>query len=362
MNSLLLLAFICVSFDALHNNYFTLMTLVTFVRMLLFPFSVLYGGIVTLRNLLFDAGILKATSFDMPIICVGNLSVGGTGKTPQIEYLIRLLQNDYKVAVLSRGYKRKSKGFVLAKKKSKVSDLGDEPFQYHKKFDKIKVAVDGNRVEGVQKLLEKKPNTQIVLLDDAYQHRKIKAGYQVLLTSYSGLFYNDFMMPTGNLRELWWGKKRANAIVVTKCPEAISEQEQKNIRNKIAPKAHQQVYFSSISYANTVKGIKELDLESFKEEKIVLVTGIANPEPLTTYLTSLGIEFEHLNFPDHHNFSVKELKDIHKNSLTQKVLTTEKDYVRLQAEVSNLYYLPIEVKFLNNKAAFDKGIRDYLNS
>lgn len=347
--------------ECLLNNYFTLMTPVSAIRVLLFPFSVVYGGVVSVRNKLFDVGFLKSTGFDLPIICVGNLSVGGTGKTPQIEYLIRLLQDEHKVAVLSRGYKRKSKGFVLAGKKTTVAELGDEPFQYHQKFSKVKVAVHGDRVEGVQKILKKKPKTELILLDDAYQHRKIKAGYYILLTSYSCLFYKDFMMPTGNLRELWWGKNRANTIVVTKCPKDLSEKEQEEITKKIAPKSHQQVFFSTVAYAKKVKGTDEFKLQKLQDEKVILVTGIANPKPLTEYLTRMEIEFEHMNFPDHHNFSVKELREIHEKSLKHKILTTEKDYVRLVSEVGNLYYLPIEIKFLNRQDQFDASIRNYIN-
>ncbi|MGY6650504.1 tetraacyldisaccharide 4'-kinase [Wenyingzhuangia sp. IMCC45574] len=332
------------------------------LRILLFPFSVLYGGIVTLRNVLYDVGALKSTSFKIPVICVGNLSVGGTGKTPQIEYLIRLLKDESKVAVLSRGYKRKSKGFVLAGKKSTVADLGDEPFQYHQKFKEIQVAVNGDRVEGVTKILEKKPKTAVVLLDDAYQHRKIKAGFHILLTSYSGLFYKDFMMPTGNLRELWWGKKRADVIIVTKCPSDLTEKEQQTIVAKIAPEKHQQVFFTKVAYAKKVKGTDEFKLGKLKGEKIVLVTGIAKAKPLTDYLTKVGLDFEHLEFPDHHNFTVKELKEIHEKSMKYKILTTEKDYVRLQSEVNNLFYLPIETEFLNKSEVFDASILKYIKA
>lgn len=338
------------------------MILISIVRILLFPLSVLYGIIVAIRNFLFDVKVVKSTSFDVPVICVGNLSVGGTGKTPQIEYLIRLLQDNFNVAVLSRGYKRKSKGFVLADTNTTVADLGDEPYQYFKKFKKINVAVHGNRVEGVQNILSKNNNTEVVLLDDAYQHRKIKPGYQILLTSYHNLYYHDFMMPTGNLRELWWGKKRANIIIVTKCPENLSETEQHKVVKKIKPKQSQTVLFSKIKYASIVKGTKEFDVQHLTKEKIIVVTGIANPKPLTDYLTELGVEFEHMRYADHHNFSVNEIKDIHEKSINHKILTTEKDYVRLQEEVTNLYYLPIETAFLNKKQVFDSLVLKYINS
>lgn len=336
------------------------MFLLRLLRILLFPLSVLYGVIVSVRNLLYDVCILKSSTFKKPLITVGNLSVGGTGKTPQIEYLIRLLQNKYNVAVLSRGYKRKSKGFVLADKNATVLSLGDEPFQYHQKFDKIQVAVNGDRVEGVTKILETKPNTEVILLDDAYQHRKIKAGYQILLSSYDSLFYNDFMMPTGNLRELWWGTKRANVIIVTKCPKSLSATEQQKIINRLKPKKQQKVFFSTISYANEIKGSNALLLKGFVKQKITVITGIAKPKPLLDYLRSLGANFEHLEFPDHHHFTKDELNTIQQKGKNSKILTTEKDYVRLVHDIDELYYLPIETKLLNNAEVFDKEILSFV--
>src|SRR6187402_1934602 len=190
-----------------------------FLRKILFPFAILYGFITSIRNFLFDKGILKAYSFDLPVIAVGNLSVGGTGKTPQIEYLIRLLSDKYKVATLSRGYKRQSEGFVLASPASDALQLGDEPFQFYKKFRNIQVAVDANRKNGIEQLLSDSNSPEIILLDDAFQHRKVKAGFYILLTSYGDLFCNDYMLPTGNLRESRSGAQRANIVIVTKCPQ-----------------------------------------------------------------------------------------------------------------------------------------------
>ena len=336
------------------------MNFITILRILLFPFSVLYGIIVSIRNLFFDWGVLKSTTFNLPIITVGNLSVGGTGKTPQIEYLIRLLQNKHQIAVLSRGYKRKSEGFVLANDSTTVEELGDEPFQFYKKFSKVEVAVNGNRVEGVEQILKFKPKTDLILLDDAYQHRKIKAGYQILLTAYSDLFYNDFMMPTGNLRELWWGKNRADVIVVTKCPVDLSIEEQHKITQKIKPLKHQQVFFTSIGYSSVLKGSEEIALEELKNYEVVLITGIAKPSPLVNYLESKGIEFEHLKFPDHHHFTINEIKMIQVKSKKSKIVTTEKDYVRLEKEIQELYYLPIETVFLNKQEIFDEEILNFV--
>src|SRR6478752_5452103 len=196
------------------------------LRKILFPFAVLYGFITSIRNFLYDNNLLKSYSFDLPIIAVGNLSVGGTGKTPQIEYLIRLLSPKYKVATLSRGYKRKSEGFVLADETSNAEILGDEPFQFFQKFKNIQVAVDANRKNGIEQLLSQSEKPEVILLDDAYQHRKVKAGFYILLTTYDDLFCKDFILPMGNLRESRRGAKRADVVIVTKCPSTITKQKQ----------------------------------------------------------------------------------------------------------------------------------------
>ncbi|ANW97483.1 tetraacyldisaccharide 4'-kinase [Wenyingzhuangia fucanilytica] len=333
----------------------------TILRILLLPFSVLYGIIVSFRNLMYDFGFFKSTSFDIPIITVGNLSVGGTGKTPQIEYLIRLLQDKTNIAVLSRGYKRKSKGFVLANENTTVEELGDEPFQFYQKFSKINVAVNGDRVAGVKQLLKLQAKTNLILLDDAYQHRRIKAGYQILLSAYADLFYKDFMMPTGNLRELWWGKNRADVIVVTKCPKDLSVEEQLKITAKINPSNKQKVFFTTIAYAPVLKGSKKIALEDLQHKKVILITGIAKPEPLLTYLKSKEITFEHLAFPDHHHFTIDEIKTIQQKGKEATILTTEKDYVRLEKEIEELYYLPIETVFINNQKLFNEQVEQYVN-
>ena len=246
------------------------------VRFLLFPFAALYYLITSFRNFLFDKKVLKSTSFSIPVIIVGNLSVGGTGKTPQIEYLIRLLSDTFKIAVLSRGYKRKTKGFFWVHKNASVDEVGDEPLQFFKKFKNIHVAVDESRVHGIQQLLEnQKP--EVVLLDDAFQHRKLKGSFYILLTSYANLFVNDFLLPVGNLRESGSGAKRANTIIITKCPKDLSEKEQQKIIKKIKPLKNQRVFFTEISYSETVKGNDNMNLQDLVDFEILLVTGIANP-------------------------------------------------------------------------------------
>jgi tetraacyldisaccharide 4'-kinase len=331
------------------------------LRYILFPFSILYGFITSIRNFFFDKGILKSTSFDVPVIAVGNLSVGGTGKTPQIEYLIRLLSDKYKVATLSRGYKRKSEGFVLANETSNAEILGDEPFQFYQKFPNIQVAVDANRTNGITQLLSQKEKPEIILLDDAYQHRKVKAGFYILLTSYGDLYADDFMLPTGNLRESRNGASRANMVIVTKCPKDLSVEKQDEIRNKLNLVCSQQTFFTFIDYDDSIYGKEEkIAISNIKNESKLLLAGIAKPTPFFDHLKNEKDEC--LVFPDHHHFSDSDLEMIQNKAESRKIITTEKDYVRLKDSklVSQLYYLPIKSTFINNKQNFDATILEYL--
>lgn len=331
------------------------------LRKLLFPFAILYGFITSIRNFLFDKGILKSTSFDLPVIAVGNLSVGGTGKTPQIEYLIRLLSDKYKIATLSRGYKRKSEGFVLANENSNAEILGDEPFQFHQKFPNVMVAVDANRANGIQQLLSKDEKPEIILLDDAYQHRKVKAGFYILLTSYGDLYTDDFMLPTGNLRESRSGAARANIVVVTKCPKILTEEEQTKIRLKLKLNAAQQVFFTFIDYDMVIFGKNEkIAVNEIKSESKLLLAGIAKPKPFFDCLKNESDEC--LTFPDHHHFSDADLDAIRNKANGRKIITTEKDYVRLKDSelVDQLYYLPIKSSFINHQQDFDATILEYV--
>lgn len=323
-----------------------------FVRFLLFPLAILYDVITTIRNFLFDIGFLKSTAFPIPIIVVGNLSVGGTGKTPQIEYLIRFIKNELKVAVLSRGYKRKTKGFVLLNKTHKTVDVGDEPLQYFKKFDQITVAVEANRVEGIQRLM-KNTSPEIILLDDAYQHRKVKGSFYILLTKFDDLFTDDFLLPTGNLRESSTGAKRSDVIVVTKCPEDLSNQKQEEIKIKFK-KFDKSVFFTTISYGNIMCSNKKIKVDELKDYSVLLITGIANPAPLVNFLEQKKINFKHLEYADHHYFSSSEIQEIKKefNDLKHQnkiLLTTEKDYTRLESALDSLFYIEIKTSFLGNQ-------------
>jgi len=338
---------------------------VNFLRKILFPFALLYGLITSLRNYLFDIKVLKSTRFKTPTIVVGNLSVGGTGKTPQIEYLIRLLQNHYKVAVLSRGYKRKSKGFVLADETVNAEIIGDEPFQYYQKFSDILVCVDANRTNGIQQLEKLSNPPDVILLDDAFQHRKVQGGFNVLLTLYNDLYVDDFMLPTGNLRENKSGAKRAQAIVVTKCPNNLSEYTQQKIVEKINATADQKVFFTTIAYDNELKGASKLNLDEILNTEILLITGIANPTPLVAYLTNQNMKFKHLKYPDHYHFKSNDIAEITAafnaiSSNKKMILTTEKDYVRIFAKLKNVYYISIKTTFINHENGFDKLIKNYV--
>jgi len=337
------------------------------LRKILFPFAILYGLITSIRNFLFDKGILKSYSFDVPIIAVGNLSVGGTGKTPQIEYLIRLLSPNYKVATLSRGYKRQSKGFVLADSTSNAEILGDEPFQFYSKFKNIQVAVDADRKNGIEQLLSQTNKPDIILLDDAFQHRKVKAGFYILLTSYGDLYSNDFMLPTGNLRESRSGAKRADIIVVTKCPANLSLDEQNKIKRFLLRRndkvKNQELYFSYIDYDDSVYSEdKILKVSEIKNVDKLLLAGIAKPESFFGYLQH-GNE-ECLTYPDHHHFTEKDLLEIKNKSQNKIIITTEKDFVRLKGSVpkEQLFYLPIRSSFLSASENFDKTITNYVGT
>lgn len=327
------------------------------LRKILFPLAFLYWLITYIRNWLYDKGIFKSSSFDIPIIAVGNLSVGGTGKTPQIEYLIRLLSDKYKVAVLSRGYKRTTEGFILADENATASSIGDEPFQFFSKFPNIQVAVDANRKNGIENLLQLQDKPDVILLDDAYQHRKVKAGFYILLTAYDDLFCDDYILPFGNLREPSSGKKRADMIIVTKCPTDLSEIAQQKIREKL--KVKQQVFFTTIQYDDYVFGNDiQLLVSEIQSESKVLVAGIAKPKLFFDFLKNE--KDETLVFSDHHHFSKQDCEQILAKANGRKIITTEKDFVRLNGLLpkAQLFYLPIKSFFLNTN--IDKTIEDYV--
>jgi len=324
------------------------------LRKLAFPISVVYALIVIVRNFLYDTGVFKSRSFKTKTICVGNLSVGGTGKTPMIEYLIKLITAKHKVAVLSRGYKRKSKGFVLATKKTVVEEIGDEPFQIHSKYPNVHVAVDADRCNGIDEL-EKDIKPEIILMDDAFQHRKVKPSFSIILTTYDKPYTADWYLPTGDLRDSKKEARRADIIVVTKCPDDLNVEAQNAFIESLNTKDGQEVLFSSIAYNHSLKGVSAISLSEIANQKFTLVTGIANSKPLVTYVKKRVLNFEHLEFKDHHFFTEAEIASFNSKDI---ILTTEKDYVRLNGRVDKLYYITIETQFLNDG---DKILVEQLN-
>ena len=345
----------------------------------LLPFSLIYGLITYVRNLLYSNGLLKSQSPSLPVISVGNLTVGGTGKTPHVEYLIQLLQENYKIAVLSRGFKRKTTGFLLANADSDSNTIGDEPYQIFKKHKNIIVAVDENRVHGVTELLKVRPEMEVVILDDAFQHRAINPGLKILLTDYSRLYVDDSMLPGGLLREYSIGSKRADIIIVTKCPSGINDFEINTLETKIKPLPFQQLFFSTIVYGQirSVFSIAENNnlIENVKKMHILLVTGIVSHLPLVEELTSRGAVVELCTFPDHHNFSLNnyteiERKFIHLQSDNKMILVTEKDAARITSSTTypvslrkSTFYIPITIQILHNKQTlFKNKILNYVES
>ena len=334
-----------------------------FLRKILFPLALLYKGITSFRNFLYDKGIFKSYSFEVPVIGVGNLSVGGTGKTPQIEYLIRLLSGKYNIATLSRGYKRQSKGFILADANVNATIIGDEPFQFYSKFPNIQVAVDADRKNGIEQLLSQTSKPEVILLDDAFQHRKVKAGFYVLLTSYNDLYSDDFQLPTGNLRESRSGAKRANIIIVTKCPSDLSNVSRTEITKKLTIESNQQLFFTTIAYDNFVYSENEKrSVSEIQNVDKLLLAGIAKPQSFFRHLHTNNEIC--LTFPDHHHFTEKDILEIRNKANNKIIITTEKDFVRLKGRIpkEQLFYLPIQSKFLFEGENFDKTILNYVES
>lgn len=330
------------------------------LRVLLFPFALLYGLVVKMRNYLYDKGIIKSSSFNFPIIAVGNLSVGGTGKSPMVEYLIRLLLPGYNVATLSRGYKRKTRGYVLANGKTTAIDIGDEPMQFRNKFPGVTVSVCEERAIAIPQILYDKPATDVIILDDALQHRQVQAGLNILLTDYNSPFYKDFFLPTGDLRDAKSSYKRAGIVVITKCPDELSGEEKETVLKKIRPLPEQQVFFTSIKYGELYQLISKEKISLNDQTDVLLVCGIANPQPLKKFIKERAHSLSVLHYRDHYIFTIDDLRHIKKQfdkieSTKKIILITEKDAVRLikfQAELTDMpvYVLPIEPSFLFNES------------
>ena len=341
------------------------------LRYLLLPFTLLYGFVVWLRNRLYDAGFMSSVSFDIPVIAVGNLSVGGTGKTPHIEYLIRLLQYEYKVATMSRGYKRKTRGFLLADAASNAVKIGDEPMQYYLKFPELVVSVAEDRMTGIPSLLMRRPEVELVLLDDAYQHRSVKAGLNILITDFSRPFYADYILPYGRLRESRTAYQRADIIVVSKCPQQLSAIDAEHMRSRINPSPHQKVFFSTIQYGAAYHFFEHTAAD-FSGKNVLLIAGIARPEPLVAHLGQVAQKVHLLAYPDHHFFTERnfeEIKDTVKNwDQDCVIVTTEKDATRLHLRPELLrsipvpiVVLPIEVRILlGQQNEFDALVKHFV--
>lgn len=342
-------------------------------RVLLLPFALVYGLVVTIRNYLYNNGILRSATFNLPLICVGNLAVGGTGKSPMVEYILHLLKHRYKVATLSRGYKRKTKGYALANENSTALDIGDEPMQFHLKFPDVAVAVGEERIVAIPQLLHDRPEVKVIILDDAFQHRSVVAGLNIVLTDYSNLFTRDYFLPTGDLRDQRLSYKRADIIIVTKCPPGLDMAERDAIRREIAPLAGQQLYFTAIEYGTPYHIIHRTERPLQLIDEVLLVCGIANPAPLQHYLSDCTAAYYQQDYSDHHIFRIDDLKDIRKRydqiQASQKmIVTTEKDAVRLlkfRQELDNLplYVLPVRHGFLfNGGEQFNRQILDYVEN
>lgn len=348
-------------------------------QILLIPVSFIYGIVVAIRNLFFDYGILPEKNFKVPVISVGNLSTGGTGKTPHIEYLVKLLRNNYTPSVLSRGYGRKASGFIIADESKTSRDIGDEPLQIKRKFSDVVVAVNNSRVAGINKLLAIHPEINAVLLDDAYQHRYVKPAISILLTDYSRLYANDFVLPSGNLREFASGATRADVIIVSKTPPIFSPLDRRFLINKLNPKPYQKIYFSYTSYGDLISlntGKKSpFDKEYYFERNfaILLITGIANSANMVYYMENKSKDVRHIAFSDHYKYEQKDLdqiKNLFDNIAAQNkiIITTEKDAMRLampelkeKTEKLPIFYLPIEIKFHGeDEEIFNQHIISYV--
>ena len=343
------------------------------------PLSFLYGIGVEFRNKMYEWGILSSRSFDVPVISIGNLTVGGSGKTPHIEYLIRLLQDKFKVAVLSRGYKRKSRGYLLADGETPIERIGDEPYQIKQKFPDVYMAVDKNRCNAIGRLCNDKEtaDTEVVLLDDAYQYRKIIPGINILLVDYHRMICYDRLLPAGRLREREKEKVRANIIVITKCPHDIKPMDYRVITKIMNPYPFQHLYFSTLKYGSLVPLSADLpkrNIESLgNEEHILLVTGIASPEQIILDLKKYTRDIHPMSFGDHHYFSDNEIDQIHAQfkqlpGERKLILITEKDAARLSSRQNwdpelkrRIYILPVEIEFLLEKEElFNQQIISYV--
>lgn len=327
------------------------------LRNLSWPLSVLFGWVVLLRNKCYDRGWLSSRAYQVPILCVGNLSIGGSGKTPMVEWLLAHLLPEKKVAVLSRGYRRRSSGFQMATQQSTADQIGDEPLQIARKFPEAKVAVDANRQRGIEKLVSME-SPEVILLDDAFQHRKVRPYRSILLTAWDELYTEEAYLPAGNLRDHRSQARRADLIVVTKCPSGLTGHEKEKICKRLKPAEGQEIVFAYLCYGSPrdERG-QSFPLEDLLKQRITVVTGIARPAPLLEYLGSLGVRFEHVSFADHHHFTEKDLRRFQGKN---PVLTTEKDAVRLEGKLGRFWVLPVQHCFApEEEAVMQRFLRQF---
>ena len=302
----------------------------------------------------------------MPVICVGNLAVGGTGKSPMVEFLIKALKNEFAIAILSRGYKRKTKGYALANETSTVLQIGDEPMQFHIKFPDVPIAVGEERLVAIPQLLHDLPSTEVIILDDAFQHRSVKAGLNILLTDYNNLFSRDWYLPTGDLRDEPRSYKRADIMVVTKCPHEIDESEKEKLSEELHVLSYQKIFFSAIKYGTPYHLVNKNEKVVSDKTEVLLLTGIANPRSIKKFVFENYSTYYQSSYNDHHIYTIDDLREILKrfSNISAKdkiILTTEKDAVRLAKfhnEIADLpfYVIPVEPEFLFNEREVFTGL------
>ncbi len=342
-------------------------------RILLLPFALLYWLFISIRNWLYNKKIFRSHSFGLPLICVGNLSVGGTGKSPMVEWLVINLKDEFKVATLSRGYKRKTRGYALANAGSTALEIGDEPMQFHLKFPDVPVAVGEKRLLAIPQLLHDRPETQAIILDDAFQHRALRAGLNILLTEYGNLFTHDFYLPTGDLRDQKSSYKRAEIIVVTKCKPDLSEGERQKIIKEIKPLSGQQIFFTSIEHGQPYHLFSNKTTSLSERKEVLLVSGIANPRPLKKLLEEQCKVYDMMHFPDHYIFNIDDLNEIKRrfekiDAKDKIILSTEKDAVRLvkfNTEIADLplYVIPVRHRFLfGEETGFNEIVKGFIKN
>ena len=335
------------------------------MNFLLYPLSLIYLLYTSFRNFLFDLGIIDSIEYKIPTIGIGNLSTGGTGKSIVVDYIIGKFKNKNKITTLSRGYNRNTKGFIQASNMSTAYEIGDEPFQFYSKYPEINVVVCEDRRKGMNIILKNLPDTDLCIWDDVFQHRFVKPGLMILTTTFQYPFYKDEILPVGNLRENIRSAKRADLIVVTKCPDNLSPKDKISFLESLNPNDNQKVFFSCLTYMQKIKSdSEEVDIDVLEDVDFILVTGIADSSYLVNFLKNKALKFKHLKYSDHYNFNKSSIDKITGLSLNKIILTTEKDFGRLRPKINNrdMYYIEVGLKFPKeiNEYNFDKNIEDYI--